>query len=893
MKRTHTISLALAVLIALLISLAARESARRPERREAEVIRATLGNGLRIVVLRDPLTPVITVQQNYLVGADETPDGFPGMAHAQEHMAFRGCSGATADQIAAIYAQLGGLGNADTQQTITQYFTTVPATDVEVALRLGAACMRNIVDAQSEWLQEKGAIQQEVARDLSSPTYKFLMRVNEDFFAGTPYAHDALGTHDSFEATTGEMLKRFYDTWYAPNSAILVVAGDVQPDATLRLVEQLYGDIPRKRLPPRPDVTFGPVKHERFTLESDLPYALALVAYRFPGSDSPDFAPAQILADVLASERGNLYALVPRGQALSADFELAATLPKASVALSAAAVPTPAGASGMLDTMRSILADYVRNGVPPDLIEAAKRREIAEAAFARGSIQGLAAQWSQALAAEGRDSPDDALNAIRRVTPDDVNRVAREFLNDSNSVVATLVPKAAGEPVASKGFGGAEQLTPAPSKPVALPAWAESALAKLRLPPDPPQSADLRLPNLLRLIVRTDTSSPTVTVLGNVRHEASLQAAAGKEGVGDVLEELFSYGTIHLDRLAFRKALDDITASESAGYDFSLQVLKADFPRGVELLADNLLNPALPAEGFEVVRQQTAAFLEGEIKTPSYRASRALLTGLLPPGDPALREATPRTVAALTLDDVRRYHASTFRPDLTTIVVVGDITADEAQQTIARWFGEWKAIGPKPNVVLPRIPETSPTQVTVPDPTAVQASVVVAEELGVTRTDPDYYALQLGDHVLGGGFYATRLYRDLRQQTGYVYTVDNSLRADKTRSVYAVKYGADLQNVAKARDLIVRDLQTMQRDPVSTYELHQAKALLLRRMTLDESSVEAVASGLLGRAQADLPLDEPARAARRYFSMPAEEVRAAFAKWIRPEGFVQVVRTPQ
>ena len=785
------------------------------------------------------------------------------------------------------------MGNADTQQTVTQFFATVPATDVEIALRLDAACMRNIANAQSEWLQEKGAIQQEVAHDLSSPTYKFLMRVNEDFFAGTPYAHDALGTHDSFEATTGEMLKRFYDTWYAPNNAILVVAGDVQPDATLRLVEKLYGDLRRKPLPPRPDVRLGRVKREQFTLESDLPYTLAFVAYRFPGSDSPDFAAAQILADVLASERGNLYALVPRGQALSADFELAATYPKASVALSAAAVPKPAGASDMVDTMRSILAGYVRNGVPPDLIEAAKRREIAEAAFARSSIPGLAAQWSQALAAEGRDSPDDALNAIRRVTPDDVNRVAREFLNDSNAVVATLIPKPSGEPVVSKGFGGAEQLTSAPSKLVALPAWAESALATLRLPPDPPASTDLRLPNQLRLIVRTDRSSPTVTVLGNVRHEASLQAPAGREGVSDVLEELFSYGTTHLDRLAFRKALDDITASESAGYDFSLQVLKADFPRGVELLADNLLHPALPADGFEIVRQQTAAFLSGEMKTPAYRASRALLTGLLPPGDPALREATPQTVASLTPDDVRRYHASTFRPDLTTIVVVGDITADEARETIARWFGEWKAIGPKPNVVLPRIPATTPAQVTVPDPTAVQASVVVAQELGITRTDPDYYALQLGDHVLGGGFYATRLYRDLRQQTGYVYTVDNSLRADRTRSVYAVKYGADLQNVAKARDLIVRDLQTMQRERVSTYELHQAKAILLRRMTLDESSAEAVASGLLGRAQADLPLDDPARAARRYFSMPAEEVRAAFAKWIRPEDFVQVVRTPQ
>src|SRR5579863_5539224 len=118
---------------------------------DTDVTRATLDNGLRVVIVRDPLAPVVTVEQNYLVGADETPPGFPGMAHAQEHMAFRGCTGVSADQAAAIFAELGGYGNADTQQNITQYFTTVPAADVDVALRLDAACMQDVEDSQEEW----------------------------------------------------------------------------------------------------------------------------------------------------------------------------------------------------------------------------------------------------------------------------------------------------------------------------------------------------------------------------------------------------------------------------------------------------------------------------------------------------------------------------------------------------------------------------------------------------------------------------------------------------------------------------------------------------------------------------------------------------------------------
>ena len=446
--------------------------AQQPAADRADVTRATLTNGLRVVIIRDPLAPVATVEENYLIGADETPPGFPGMAHAQEHMAFRGCAGLTADQIAAIYAGIGGYGNADTQQTITQYFTTIPAGDLDVALRVDAACMRDIIDSQAEWANEKGAIEQEVARDLSQPTYKFFTRLNADMFAGTPYAHDALGTHDSFEATTGSMLKQFFKAWYAPNNAVLVVTGDVDPARTLARIRELYGSIPRHALPARPEIMLNPVKPETFSIDSDLPYVLALIAYRLPGTDSPDYAAAQVMADVLSSQRANLYALVPAGEALEAEFEFAESYPKASVGFGLAALPVGTDPAPILGHVRTILADYAASGVPPELVEAAQRSEVASAEFERNSIPGLAAAWSEALAAKGRNSPDDDVEAIKRVTVADVNRVAKQYLRDDNAITATLVPSASGEPSSSKGFGGSEQLTSAPTKPVKLPPWA-------------------------------------------------------------------------------------------------------------------------------------------------------------------------------------------------------------------------------------------------------------------------------------------------------------------------------------------------------------------------------------------------------------------------------------
>ena len=102
---------------------------------------------MRVVIVRNSLAPVVTVEMNFLVGGNETPDGFPGMAHAEEHMAFRGCAGMSADQTAAIYAELGGQNNADTQQNITQYFATVPAADLDVALEAQAACLQGVDDS--------------------------------------------------------------------------------------------------------------------------------------------------------------------------------------------------------------------------------------------------------------------------------------------------------------------------------------------------------------------------------------------------------------------------------------------------------------------------------------------------------------------------------------------------------------------------------------------------------------------------------------------------------------------------------------------------------------------------------------------------------------------------
>ena len=806
---------------------------------------------------------------------------------------FRGSPGLTPDQLSAITAAMGGDFNAQTQQTLTQYFLTVPAEDLETALHLEAVRMRGILDSDQAWKEERGAIEQEVVQDLSDPRYILDTRLLSALFPGTPYEHDALGTIASFDKTTGAMLKKFHDDWYAPNNAILVIAGNVDPVRTLATVRSLFEAIPRKKLPARPRIALSPLKPAEITLDSDLSYGLAVVAYRYPGFDSPDFAAGMVLSDVLSSQRGRLYALVPEGRALSAEFDTYG-LPDTGYSFAMAAFPQGENGRPMIETIKKIIRDYVKNGVPAELVEASKRHEIAQAEFQKSSIEGLASAWSQALALEGRSSPDDDIRAVKAVTVADVNRVARRYLVDDTAITAVMTPRQSGSPVESKGSSRTnESFTPKQVAQVKLPAWAAGVTKLRKVAPTNGEPVDLTLNNGLRLIVKTTKTSDTVTLYGSVKSNPGLEAPPRKEGVDEVLGGLFSYGSTSLDRLALQAALDDIAADAEVGTDFSLQVLSEHFDRGVALVADNLISPALPEKAFDVVRQETAALLAGREKSPNWLASRALRTALYPKGDPALRYARPESVGKLTLADVRNYYRTTFRPDLTTIVVVGNITPADARKTIEQYFGGWKAEGPKPDTDLQPVADNKPATVAVPNNSRVQDEVSLAETVGITRSHPDYYPLQVGLHILTGAFYATRLYYDLREKNGLVYAVDAFLDAGKTRSIFGVEYGCDPQNVSKARAIIERDLREMQSDPVSPDELSQAKNLLVHQVELANTSTSGIAAGLLHLSLLDLPLDEPARAVDRYRAITADQVKAAFSKWIRPAGFVQVTSGPE
>jgi zinc protease len=854
------------------------------------VTRATLPNGLKVVVVTDRLAPVVTTMLNYRVGSNDQT--IAGQAHALEHMMFRGSQTLSSSQFMDTVDITGGAFNADTQSAVTQYFFTVPAQYLDIALRLERSRATGALLSQQQWNDERKAITQEVTSDNSNAFYRLQTKMQNTLLAGTPYANDGLGTvYDFAHTINAPQIAALYHKWYHPNNAVYVIVGDVDGPSTIARVKQLFGDWAAAKLPARQPVKPQPLKTHLYHDFTDQPFTAVLLGYRLPGFSSKDFAAANILSDVLNSQRGDLFGLTATGKALGTGFALQ-PYGDLSVGLAYIVVPVTSKPEDADKLLRSVIENYRKWGVPGDLVKASIQREIAQLEYNATSIEGLATEWSDAVAVQGLSSPQDTIAAYKHVTAADVNRLLRADFSADRVVAAYAVPKNLGKIGGGGGALAKENNSIPPSKHEPLPSWARNILTHLRVPAQTLTPVATVLPNGVRVIVQPDHSTHTVSITGEIENDEQVQAPAGKEGVGSVTDDLFNYGTNSLDRLAYQQALDAIAANESGGTSFSIQSLSANFERATQLLADNELHPRFIQQYFSIVKGQEIGSLTGEATSPDHLAAVATAKALYPLNDPAQRFASVATMTGVSLDDVKQYYANAFRPDLTTIVVVGDVTPARARQVIAKYFGGWTSSGPKPQTEPPPVPPNRPSAADVPATGRVQSTVELTETTAVKRTGADWPALQVANTILSGGFYSSLLYHDLREVRGYVYFVSSSLSTGKTRSTFSLSYGSDPDKIVPAQQLAVADLRRMQTEPVAADRLLRAKAQLMGDIPIALQSYDGVGSILHRYASFGLPLDQNLIDAHRELAVTPAQISAAMRKWIRPGDFVRIVTGP-
>lgn len=312
----------------------------------------------------------------------------------------------------------------------------------------------------------------------------------------------------------------------------------------------------------------------------------------------------------------------------------------------------------------------------------------------------------------------------------------------------------------------------------------------------------------------------------------------------------------------------------------------------MKLLADNELNPALPDSAFKTEQKSLAKKIAGKMQSPNYKMRRALVKSLFPAGDPELRQATPESVQSLTLQNVKNYFSEVYRPDMATIVVVGNVTPEEARKVVNKYFGNWKANGPKPNVIPKPVPLNKPKYTVVNNSYASQDQVWMAHAMQLNVKDTNRYALELGNEILGGNGFASRLMEDVRVKHGFAYGAGSFMRFGRSRSILYVYYGCDPSKVAPVDTLIYKNLDLMQDSLVNNKELKNARQAKIRNIPVGISSINAIAYSLLDWNEKGLPLNQPMIAAKHYLHINAKQIRAAFKQYVKPDNLAQIVQGP-
>jgi zinc protease len=857
----------------------------------APVIQTTLPNGMHVVLLPDHLAPVATTVMEYDVGSND--DTIPGIAHATEHMMFRGTYDVSAAQFADIAARAGAQYDAQTSNLNTLYYFTLPSAYVDIALRLEADRMTKASMSPAAWATERGAIEQEVRAHESSPVAGILQRMRKAFYGDTPYANDPVGTIAGFDKMTASDIAAFYHAWYHPNDATLVVAGDIDPSKTLQSIQRLFGAIPAAPLPKvAPIVLPTPSTATIDGGVAELPVPVVDFAYRFPALGDSQFAAAEVLMQALDDQRSALHDLVVDGKALFA-LGLSASFPQEGSG-EVLAVGLPSSSPDSLEAALQHAIDLYRtSGVPHDLIVAAKTRLLSQQAYREASIPGLAFAWSAARE-EGVDSPDQLYAAIANVTDKDVNAVLNRFMAASARTMIVMRP----EPAMTLPRYSPSKIQEDVSYPVdeqqPLPEWAVSYFRARLVPPGGDATTVMRLQNGLRLVVRHETFSPVVVLDGEVRSNTDLNEPRGKDGVAGLTDQLLDWGTTTYDRTEYQSQLDAIAATVSLGRDFSLKVQARDFDRGVALLADGMLHPAFPSSAFKLLRGNESQTLSASAKEPSTIADLAKLHALYPPGDPHRRHATAASVSRIALGDVRRWYNLAFRPDLTTIAVVGDVTPERARAEVERYFGTWKAKGKMPKFDYPRVrwPHHKTVNVTVTSPANRQSDVTLTQDLALHRSDAQAAALELANTILSGESTASLLFSHVRTDKGFVYSIDSDLSIGQSTSTFTITFASDTKNVARAQAAALGVIERLRTRPLPPEELQRAKALLLAQRVLPLDSYEGVASDLLSDAADNWTSADEHTYWARILSVTPEQLRNAMHRWIDPQHFNRVVVAP-
>ena len=817
-----------------------------------------LNNGLHVLIFPDPSKTTATVNITYLVGSRQEGAGERGMAHLLEHMLFKGSTRHT--NIPQELTEHGAKPNGTTSYDRTNYFETFQATDENLkwALDLESDRMVNSFIRKSDWDSEYTVVRNEFEMGENNPLNVLVERAMSTAYIWHPYGHAVIGARSDIENVPIEKLKVFYQKFYQPDNAILMVAGNIDEAKVLPLIAHYFGPIPA---PTRKlDVSYTvepPQDGEReVTLRRVGNIQAILDVYHVPAGSDPDFPAIDVLVGILTDNPGGrLYKALVDNKKAAEVIGFDNQMNEPGTLIVGAILNQQQSLEDARKTILETIANVAKEPPSKEEVERAKAHQLKDIELQlRNSEQiGLfMSEWASMgdwrLMFLDRDR-------LKKVTPEDVQRVATAYLKTSNETLAQFVPDAHPDrstippkvdlAATFKDYHGdaamaaGEAFNPSPEN-------IESRTVRSKL------DSGMKV-SLLSKKTRGATVSATLRL-----HFGTVESLKGKDTEGSLALAMLMRGTEKKNRQQIQDELDRLKAQVrisggAAGATVSITTVRENFPAVLSLVAEVLKEPAFPESEFEQIRTERITSAEYNKSEPQALAFVELSRVMYPHPEGDVRRAmTPGEEAdelkKATLAETKKFYHDFAGASNAEFAAVGDFDSKEIAKLMGDLFGTWKSPAKYERITDPYQKVAAVNKV-IETPDKENSMFVAGERLNLTNTDADYPALVLGNYMLGGGFLNSRLAVRIRQKEGLSYGIGSVVNADSTVKngswrVYAI---AAPQNVAKVEAACKEELEKALKDGFTAEEIAAAKSGWLQSRRVERSEDGGLAGMLAAR----------------------------------------------
>ncbi len=873
----------------------------------------TLPNGLRVIVHTDRKAPIVAVNIWYHVGAKNELPGRTGFAHLFEHLMFQGSENYRGEFFEP-FEMVGATDqNGTTNSDRTNYFQNVPTTALDMALWMESDRMGHFLGAVTQELldEQRGVVQNEKRQGENQPYGQVFERLlKASYPKGHPYSWTTIGSMADLNAASLADVQNFFKTWYGPNNAVLVLAGDIDVATAKEKVTKYFGDIPAGPTMAQPKVDPAPrTTSTRDEFSDRVPQARVYRAWNTAEYGQADVEYLQLLSQVLGGSRSSRLDKRLVFQDKLADNVSAGSWPNQLGGLFfiqvdvKQGVDTAAVEKALDEEMARLLAEG------PTAAELEQARTVFKAGFVRGieRIGGFGGK-ADALAECAVFTGDpgcfrESLRLIETATAADLQAAGKRWLSQGDHTIV-VTP---GERVPTAEEPSVEHPAMA-AVPAADPKYTTVATGVDRSQGVPkttefpalgfPALQRGELSNGIKLILAERKGLPVVQM--NLLLPGGYVADAGsKLGTASFTLGMLDEGAGTYDALAFADRAEALGAnlSASASLDGSsayLSALKENLDESVGLFATMLREPRFDEKEIERVRASWIAGIKQEKARPNSAALRLLPPLLYGQGHayaiPFSGSGDEASIASLTRDDLAAHHRAWVRPEGATLVIVGDTTLAEITPVLEKHLGSWRGEGAAPVAPVPApvaLP-SKPRVFLVDQPGAIQANVFVGQ-LAPSTMDPQAIEFEIANAVLGGEF-SSRLNMNLREDKGWAYGSYSFVQAAKGQRPWLAFAAVQIDKTAES----IRELQREITDyatakaPAKPEEVAKIQATEIRSLPGSYETANAVLGAIGGIVRYQRPDDYVVQRKAKIEGLTPAVVQSAAAT-LQPQALTWVV----